>query len=103
MLLLIEPAMIKRIVKMSFKPQYVDDFIEIFDHAHPLIENMPGCKKVELYAEDGKPNVLFTLSIWDNTESLKSYRNSELFKTTWEKTKALFDDKPAAWSINILR
>jgi len=95
--------MIKRIVKMSFKPQNVDDFIEIFDHAHPLIEGMPGCKKVELYAEDGKPNILFTLSIWDNTDSLEYYRNSELFKTTWEKTKALFDDKPAAWSINILR
>lgn len=95
--------MIKRIVKMSFRPENVEDFIEIFDHAHPFIENMLGCQKVELYVDDDKPNVLFTVSIWDNTDSLNAYRKSELFSSTWAKTKALFDDKPAAWSINLLR
>jgi hypothetical protein len=29
---------------------------------------------------------------------LENYRNSDLFKTTWAATKALFNDKPMAFS-----
>ena len=48
------------------------------------------------------PNVFFTLSFWENEEALNAYRDSELFKTTWAKTKILFSDKPQAWTTEVV-
>jgi len=31
---------------------------------------------------------------------LEAYRQSELFKNVWSKTKPLFNDKPQAWSVD---
>ena len=31
-------------------------------------------------------------------DDLNNYRNSELFKDVWSKTKILFNKKPEAWS-----
>ncbi|MCO6495366.1 MAG: antibiotic biosynthesis monooxygenase [Bacteroidetes bacterium] len=95
--------MIKRIVKMTFKPEEVDNFLKLIDHVLPLIEQMEGCRGVKLYSQEGAKNVMFTLSLWDNNESLEKYRASDLFKTTWTQTKRYFSDKPQAWSINQIR
>ena len=43
-------------------------------------------------------NVIFTYSWWDSEDDLNNYRNSELFKDVWSKTKILFNKKPEAWS-----
>jgi heme-degrading monooxygenase HmoA len=43
--------------------------------------------------------VLFTFSIWDSEAALENYRQSDLFRDTWAKTKALFAEKAEAWSM----
>jgi quinol monooxygenase YgiN len=45
------------------------------------------------------PEILFTYSTWVNMEQLEAYRQSALFRETWQKTKILFSGKPEAWSL----
>ncbi len=60
---------------------------------------MPGCEGLQLLQDKNIPGILFTYSHWKNEESLEYYRNSELFVETWRNTKALFDQKAEAWSV----
>jgi len=94
--------MITRIVKMTFQPEKVDEFIAVFRDAKPKIENFEGCRGVELLRDVEQPNVFFTLSIWNTHPALERYRESELFNTTWSKAKALFSARPEAWSVEKL-
>jgi len=57
---------------------------------------------MELLRQVNNPNVLFTLSHWENEDALNAYRASELFADTWKKTKALFAEKAEAWSTEVL-
>ena len=95
--------MIKRIVKMSFQPDKVEDFKAIFKANWELIAGFEGCSKVELLQDKLHPNVFFTYSVWENESFLDAYRNSELFGKVWNKTKALFNEKPEAWSVDELK
>ena len=90
--------MIKRLVKLTFHENNIDNFKEIFEASKHKIAAMNGCQHVELLQNKAHPHIFFTLSLWDTEGSLEAYRESELFKTTWAKTKVLFSDKPAAWS-----
>jgi quinol monooxygenase YgiN len=92
--------MIIRIVKMTFLPEKVNDFLLLFDEVKSKIAGFEGCSHLELWREKEFENILFTYSIWTNEESLSHYRFSELFKNTWSRTKVLFDDNPEAWSLN---
>ena len=57
---------------------------------------------MELLQSASEPNVLFTLSIWERESDLEIYRQSELFLSTWARTKALFADKPEAWTLTVV-
>ena len=92
--------MIKRIVKMSFDPGKLDQFYALFKSSKSTILDFDGIHQVNLYRDNKEKNVLFTISEWDNENSLNNYRNSDFFDKTWQKTKALFIDKPQAWSIS---
>jgi hypothetical protein len=94
--------MIKRIVKLTFQADKTDDFIQIFEESKTKIRAREGCHHVEMLRAVSPTNVFFTLSIWENEDALNAYRDSELFVTTWAKTKILFSDKPAAWTVNLL-
>ena len=95
--------MIKRIVKMTFRPDAVDTFLnDVFEHSKAGIRAFPGCLHMELLQSLQEPNVLFTLSYWDSPAALDQYRQSELFQTTWAKTKVLFAERAAAWSVQVL-
>lgn len=95
--------MIKRIVKMTFRPEAVHTFIEeVFEPSKTAIRAFPGCRHMELLRYLKEPNVLFTLSYWDAESDLDNYRQSELFRNTWVKTKALFADRAEAWSVEVL-
>lgn len=95
--------MIKRIVKMTFRPEGRAPFVEeVFEQSKALIRAFPGCRHMELLQHTADPNVLFTFSIWDDEASLERYRQSELFQSTWAKTKALFAEKAEAWSVIVL-
>ncbi len=91
--------MIIRIVKMTFIPERVNEFLEIFNSSKHLIRNFEGCSHLELLNEINVSNVFFTYSYWDSEDALNTYRDSELFKGVWSKTKVLFATKTEAWSV----
>jgi heme-degrading monooxygenase HmoA len=91
--------MIIRIVQMNFREEAIAAFLALFEERKKLIRNFEGCKHLELWQDAHQPNIFFTYSIWDSEEHLNHYRFSELFRDTWERTRALFEDKPSAWSV----
>jgi quinol monooxygenase YgiN len=91
--------MIIRIVKMTFHPEKVNDFLNLFTENKHHIRNFDGCSNLQLLNDINRPFVFFTYSYWNNEQSLEKYRQSELFNQVWSKTKVLFSDKPEAWSL----
>ena len=49
--------MILRIVKLSFKPEFCEDFIKIFKESESLIKNFEGCQHVELLNDINQKNI----------------------------------------------
>ena len=94
--------MIKRIVKLSFEPNHISSFLEIFESSKHQIRQFPGCHHLELLRCKSPDNIFFTYSYWESEAALNDYRHSELFKLTWSKTKQLFNDKPEAWSVDVI-
>ena len=92
--------MFVRIVKMSFKEDKIDEFLVNFNANKEKIRNTKGCNFLELYRGRIDTNQLFTYSYWESEKDLENYRNSELFKNVWKKTKILFNKKPEAWSLD---
>ncbi|NNM19447.1 MAG: antibiotic biosynthesis monooxygenase [Croceitalea sp.] len=92
--------MLVRIVKLTFKPENISSFEQIFEETKLNIRNFEGCRLLELYQEMDNPAVFFTYSYWDNAQALDNYRQSEFFKNVWSRTKILFAAKPEAWSVN---
>lgn len=92
--------MITRIVQMTFDPAKVQDFITVFEASKHFIAGFPGCHRLELHHQADQPNVFYTISRWESEDDLQNYRSSELFSTTWAKTKVLFAGKPQAWTLN---
>lgn len=95
--------MLIRIVRMTFSPDTVNDFLDQFDDTAPRIRRFSGCHHLELWRDADTPHVCTTCSHWDNTEALNHYRDSDLFKTTWAQVTPLFTDRPEAHSYNIAR
>jgi quinol monooxygenase YgiN len=92
--------MFVRIVKMSFHTDKIAEFEAIFESKKERIRNNKGCQLLELYQDKTNPEIFFTYSYWETEEDLERYRNSTLFKKVWTETKALFNDKPSAWSVD---
>ncbi|WP_457610637.1 putative quinol monooxygenase [Lutibacter sp.] len=92
--------MFKRIVKMSFDIAKIDLFLENFNKNKNKIKNFEGCHHLELLRDKNNPSIFFTYSYWESEAHLEAYKNSELFKTVWAKTKTLFNNKPEAWSVD---
>jgi quinol monooxygenase YgiN len=92
--------MFVRIVKMSFHQEHIVTFLSIFEEKKQFIRASEGCKLLELYQDSNNPELFFTYSYWDTTQDLENYKNTDLFKDVWAKTKALFNAKPEAWSVD---
>lgn len=90
--------MIKRIVRMSFHPHKVNDFLQWFYVHKDKIQNFEGCTHLELWKDAEQDNVFYTYSIWKDVESIEKYKQSEIFKKIWTHTKTMFNDKPMAFS-----
>lgn len=95
--------MIKRIVKLHFQKDKIEDFIKIYTENQHMIRKAQGCLHLELLQLEGDNSVLFTLSFWQKKEDLEAYLNSELFRSTWAEIKVLFAKKAEAWSANELK
>ena len=94
--------MITRIVKMTFRHEELDNFMQLFEEVKHKIRNFEGCEGLSLLRDINKPNILFTYSHWHSENHLNQYRNSELFAITWQQTKAKFESKAEAWSVEQL-
>ena len=90
--------MLIRIVRMTFKPEKVSAFLENFEANKSFIRNFPGCQHLELWQDETEKNIFMTYSHWESEKSLDQYRDSELFKSVWRFTKALFSENPQAYS-----
>ena len=85
---------------MTFEPEKTGEFLELFEKSKLRIRNFEGCSYLALLRDSRNDNVFFTYSIWEQPEELENYRNSELFKEVWSKTKKMFQQKPEAWSLD---
>ncbi|MBK6263896.1 antibiotic biosynthesis monooxygenase [Marivirga sp. S37H4] len=90
--------MIIRLVRMTFKEDKIQDFLELFNEYKEAIRNQPGCTHLELLKDIHHPNSYSTYSHWQSEEELNNYRHSETFGKVWPATKALFSEKPVAHS-----
>lgn len=89
-----------RIVRLSFEEDKILDFIEIFETSKSLIRSFDGCTHLELLKDHHHNNIFYTYSKWQSNDLLEKYRESALFKTTWQKTKSLFNAKAQAYTMN---
>lgn len=89
-----------RIVKMGFEAAHIDTFLNHFETNKHHIRAFDGCRFLELYRDVNDPTIFFTYSFWDHEAALEHYRQSDVFKTVWAKTKPLFNRKPEAWSVD---
>ena len=94
--------MFVRIVKMSFHEEHIASFLENFDQNKEQIRNSTGNRLLELYQDKNNKCIFFTYSYWETENDLENYRKSELFGKVWKFTKALFNAKPEAWSVDKL-
>jgi len=94
--------MLLRIVKMHFRTDYRDAFLQVFEQSCAQIRAFPGCHHVELLNSQDDPNLFFTYSHWESEQALEAYRNSPLFQATWAQTKIGFDARPEAWTLSRL-
>lgn len=91
--------MITRVVKMTFRPENIFRFKEIFYESKSMIQAFEGCVRVELMNDVNNEDCYFTLSYWLTEDDLNNYRQSYLFKNTWSKVKPLFSERAQAWSL----
>ena len=94
--------MITRIVKMSFNSESIEAFKLIFENSKEKIRGFDGCTHLKLLQGKDAPNIFFTYSHWEHESYLEKYRHSELFNVTWKATKALFNARPEAWTVDQL-
>ena len=90
--------MLIRIVRMTFRPDAVPAFLEIFAASQPKIEAQPGCHSVHLWRDAADPRILATYSRWASEAALNQYRRSELFGGVWPRTKVLFAEPAQTFS-----
>ncbi|CAI8451338.1 MAG: Uncharacterised protein [Cryomorphaceae bacterium] len=93
--------MITRIVKLAIDPasEQGAEFERIFETSKDKIAAQNGCFGVKMLRGEGH---YFTYSQWSAEADLNAYRKSELFGAVWPRTKALFYDKPDAWTLEEL-
>ena len=84
---------------MTFEPENIPSFEQIFRESSDQIRSFPGCHRLELLQDLSNPAVFFTYSIWESEAHLESYRNSEFFRQVWGQTRRLFASKARAWSL----
>ena len=92
-----------RIVKMTFHPERVADFLDMFDERSSRIRAFRGCESLDLISDTQFANVMTTISVWTSEEALAAYRTSDVFNDTWEVTKEMFADRPEAASYTPVR
>lgn len=92
-----------RIVKLSFKEEYIENFLLLFEERKQRIRNFEGCNYLELWQDKSEKGVFYTYSIWQEPSDLENYRISDLFQDTWTQVKQWFSHPPQAFSADKIR
>jgi quinol monooxygenase YgiN len=58
--------MITRIVKMTFRVDEIEAFLQLFEERKELIRNFEGCTHLQLWQDKHNPALFFTYSLWDS-------------------------------------
>lgn len=95
--------MIYRIVRMTLRHDAVEPFLSLYDEVSGLIRERPGCRGLVLYRDIRWPAIVTTHSTWETEDDLEAYRASDLFRSTWARTRPLFAAPAEAWSHTVLR
>jgi quinol monooxygenase YgiN len=95
--------MIVRIVHLTIDPACLDDFLTMFDATSDKIRSNEGCEHLELLQHKRYSNMFTTYSHWASEDCLNAYRESELFKQVWSKTKTWFAAPAVANSYESIR
>ena len=90
--------MLIRLVRMTFRPDALDDFLVHFDRVSPHIRAFEGCTYLELWHGHRFSNICTTHSHWTGPDALEAYRRSDLFRSTWAEVKPFFAAPPVASS-----
>lgn len=85
---------------MRFQEDKIEAFLENFEQIKEKIRGFEGNQFLELYQDKNDNRIFFTYSFWETEAHLEKYRQSELFNEVWTYTKAMFSDKPEAWSVD---
>ena len=92
-------AMLTRLVRMTFRPEETDAFLELWQINRRAIGTFPGCQQVQLLQDATNPAVFYTLSYWNGPDDLEAYRHSPLFARVWKATRALFAERAQTFSM----
>lgn len=87
---------------MRFRDEAIEEFKTLFEKHKLAIRSVQGCLKLQLLQDIHEPAVFCTYSWWESEDDLNNYRSSEVFGVVWPATKALFLEKPEAWSSDSL-
>ncbi len=93
-----EALVITRIVRMTFDPAHIADFEALFQEVSEHIRATDGCHSVLLLRDVRYPNVMSTISQWEDLDALAAYRRSAFFEKTWSRTRQMFAAPPEAAS-----
>ncbi len=91
--------MITRIVKMNVNVLDVKKFKDLVQAYQNKILAAQGCKQVNIMCDKKIKTKFFSYSIWESEQDLENYRNSEMFKKTWNEVKQLFSSPAQAWTV----
>ncbi len=91
--------MIIRIVKLTFKREFTEDFKKFSLNIKDDILKHEGCLHLEILRDTNNPNIFFTYSHWESEVFLDKYRKTDFFVNVWSSAKKWFADKPQAWSV----
>ncbi len=91
--------MLIRIVKLHFKEDKIQDFLDHFETVKHKVNNFPGCLGMKLLRGIDDPYTVMTYSHWERPEDLEQYRNSGTFGEIWPTIKPWFDRPAEAWSV----
>ena len=87
---------------MTFKPEFISEFVEVESKIHHKIRNFKGCTNLYILNDINNPGIFFSYSYWNSELELNNYRKSIFFRNTWETVKKMFAEKPEAWSTKII-
>lgn len=94
--------MLTRLVRMYFRPEEVEAFLELYRAARPRIVAQPGCYGVQLLRQHDDPAAFATWSTWEDAAALDAYRTSPFFVEFWPQVRALFRTPPEAASFDLV-